>query len=216
MTVPKLVLKEGVVYFWRAQYIDFAGAASEWSEYGYFRTAKTNADLNLNGIIDTQEVPPRLDLDANGVKDVVQTDLKAVRVEGTTVKVGVSRTGCPAIRAIEAVESENLGSPDGYATAKPGSMPFGLINFRLIMGKPGDQAVVTLYFSTRAPSGSLWYKYDSVSGTWYDFSGYYKFLNRRKAVQLTLRDGGFGDADGVANGIIVDPAGLLVPAKIKQ
>ena len=213
MTVPKLVLKEGASYFWRAQVIDLAGAASEWSDYGYFSTQKTDADLNLNGIPDDQEVSPRLDLDANGVKDVVQADLKAVVMEGTTVKIGVSRAGCPAIKAIEGVESEKPGAAGGYAPAKPANMPFGLINFKLIMAKPGDQAVVTLYFSTQAPVGSLWYKYDSVSGKWYDFSGHYKFLNRRKAVQLTLTDGGFGDADGVANGIIVDPAGLFMPEK---
>jgi len=33
----------------------------------------------------------------------------------------------------------------------------------------------------------------------------------RKTIQLTLIDGGEGDADGIANGIIVDPAGLVIP-----
>jgi hypothetical protein len=31
-------------------------------------------------------------------------------------------------------------------------------------------------------------------------------------VALTLRDGGIGDADGVANGVIVDPAGVVEEA----
>ena len=66
--------------------------------------------MNRNGIPDGQEVSSSLDLDANGVKDVVQTDLKAVVMEGTTVKVGVSRAGCAAIKAIEAVESRNAWS----------------------------------------------------------------------------------------------------------
>jgi hypothetical protein len=30
-------------------------------------------------------------------------------------------------------------------------------------------------------------------------------------LDLTLTDGGEGDADGVANGVIVDPAGLVIP-----
>ena len=32
LTVPKLVLEEGTTYFWRAQFIDSKGVASEWSD----------------------------------------------------------------------------------------------------------------------------------------------------------------------------------------
>ena len=92
---------------------------------------------------------------------------------------------------------------------KPLTYPESLANRRLV---PIVNYVPAFF---RAPLGSLWYKYDSVSGKWYDFSGSYKFLNRRNAVQLTIKDGGFGDADGVANGIIVDPAGLFMPEKAK-
>ena len=34
---------------------------------------------------------------------------------------------------------------------------------------------------------------------------YAEFSRNRKVVYLTLTDGGFGDADGIENGIIVDP-----------
>ena len=40
---------------------------------------------------------------------------------------------------------------------------------------------------------------------WLDYSGYSEFSPTRKEVYLTLKDGGFGDADGIENGIIVDP-----------
>ena len=43
---------------------------------------------------------------------------------------------------------------------------------------------------------------------WYDYSLYTAFSADRKKTYLTLQDGGFGDADGIANGIIVDPLGL--------
>ena len=33
-----------------------------------------------------------------------------------------------------------------------------------------------------------------------------------KSMTLTLRDGGAGDADGVVNGIIIDPAGVVMPS----
>jgi len=68
--------------------------------------------------------------------------------------------------------------------------------------------VVKLYFSKAAPYSSKWYKYDSIADRWYDFSAYAKFASDRRSVTLTLTDGGPGDADGVANGVIVDPAGV--------
>jgi hypothetical protein len=38
-----------------------------------------------------------------------------------------------------------------------------------------------------------------------DYSDYAEFSKNRKTIYLTLKDGGFGDADGIENGIIVDP-----------
>ena len=49
------------------------------------------------------------------------------------------------------------------------------------------------------------YKYDPVNSEWLDYSQYAEFSGDRKKVYLTLKDGGFGDADGIENGIIVDP-----------
>ena len=49
------------------------------------------------------------------------------------------------------------------------------------------------------------YKYDPVDTEWLDYSEYAEFSSDRKKVYLTLKDGGFGDADGIENGIIVDP-----------
>ena len=70
--------------------------------------------------------------------------------------------------------------------------------------KPGDTAVVKLYFSKAASYSSKWYLYDAIADRWYDFSAYAKFAGDRKSVTLTLKDGGPGDADGVANGVIVN------------
>jgi len=71
--------------------------------------------------------------------------------------------------------------------------------------------VVTIHLS-RAPFGKgknhkkvKMYKYDPVNTEWLDYSEYAEFSSDRKKVYLTLKDGGFGDADGIENGIIVDP-----------
>jgi hypothetical protein len=68
---------------------------------------------------------------------------------------------------------------------------------------------VKLHFSQAASYFSKWYKYDPIADRWCDFSAYAKFASDRRSVTLTLTDGGPGDADGVANGVIVDPAGIV-------
>ena len=209
LTVPKLVLEEGTDYYWRAQFTDSMGKVSAWPAYGYFTTETTGADLNANGIPDVQEVASTADLDRDGVMDYKQPRyIKSVKMEGTNVQIGVSIKGCSTCIGVESVESEDTRQLDSYAYGKPNRMPFALINFKIAVAKPGDQAVVKLYFSKAASYLSKWYKYDPIADRWYDFSAYAKFASDRRSVTLTLTDGGPGDADGVANGVIVDPAGV--------
>jgi hypothetical protein len=130
-------------------------------------------------------------------------------MEGTAVQIGVSIKNCPTALAVESVESEDPAKQDAYASSKPRRMPFGLINFRIAVAKAGDQGTVRLYFSEPAPANSRWYKYNPTADQWADFSAYAKFAADRRSLTLNLRDGGAGDADGVANGVIVDPAGIV-------
>ena len=86
-------------------------------------------------------------------------------------------------------------------------MPYGLISFKVKVNTAGATAEVTIYLSEVAPSDAKWYKYDAING-WQDYSAHATFSADRTSVTLELKDGGFGDADGAANGIIVDPSGL--------
>ena len=209
LTVPKPILDEGTPYFWRVQFIDSKGAASAWSDHENFITHATEADLNANGIPDAQEVESTVDLDMDGVQDNLQRDVKSVKMEGRSVQIGVSIKGSPKALGIESVESEDPGQSSSYASGIPARMPFGLINFKIAVAHPGDEAVVKLHFSEAASLRGTWYKYDPIDDTWHDFSAYAQFASDRRSVTLTLRDGGPGDADGVANGVIVDPAGIV-------
>jgi len=200
LTVPRLVLDEGTTYFWRAQFIDSKGVASAWSDYEYFSTLTTMADRNTNGIPDAQEVLWKTDLDRDGVRDNRQTTIRSVKMAGTSAQVGVSIKGCPTALAIEAVQS---------ASSYQSGSPSPSISFKIAVAKPGDRAAVKLYLSEAAPSGSRWYRYDTVSGKWADFSVYAKFAADRRSVELSLTDGGTGDADGVANGVIVTTGTLF-------
>jgi hypothetical protein len=50
-----------------------------------------------------------------------------------------------------------------------------------------------------------------MAGKWQDFSAYAQFAADRRSVSLTLADGEAGDADGVANGVVVSRGGVFVP-----
>jgi hypothetical protein len=205
LTVPKLVLEEGNDYYWRAQFTDAMGTISGWSADRYFTTETTSADLNANGIPDVQEVASTVDLDRDWVRDNRQPRyIKSVKMEGTNVQIGVSIKGCSTCIGVESVESEDVSQLDSYAYGKPANMPFALINFKIAVAKPGDTAVVKLYFSKAASYSSKWYQYDAIADRWYDFSAYAKLAYDRRSVTLTLKDGGPGDADGVVNGVIVN------------
>ena len=88
---------------------------------------------------------------------------------------------------------------------KPEEMPLGLICFKLTVDNPGDIAQVTVYLSEPATTDAKWYKYDPVNG-WQEYT-YATFSADRRSVTLSLQDGGYGDADGLANGTIIDPSG---------
>jgi hypothetical protein len=102
------------------------------------------------------------------------------------------------------VKEDNGGS----FTDKPENLILGLVDMEVKVNTPGDTTTVTIYLTEPAPEGYTWYKYDTVTKEWTDYSANVVFNTGRDQVTLTLTDGGIGDDDGVANGIIVDPSGL--------
>ncbi|MCP3880977.1 MAG: isopeptide-forming domain-containing fimbrial protein [Sulfitobacter sp.] len=106
----------------------------------------------------------------------------------------------------ELVKLDTL-DPDTIADTpdKPENQIYGLIDFKVKVPAPGNTAEVTLHLS--APADYTWYKYSAANG-WTDFSANAVFNGVRDQVTLTLTDGGTGDDDGTANGIITDPSGL--------
>ena len=113
-----------------------------------------------------------MDLNHDGIKDIQQTSIKSVKMKGTDIQIGVSIKYAPTALAIESVESVDPTQLDSSASGKPNSIPFGVIDFKIAVGKPGDRAAVTLYFSKAAPIGSKWYILDTVSSNWYRLFGH--------------------------------------------
>jgi len=81
-----------------------------------------------------------------------------------------------------------------------------LVNFKLAVPNPGDTATVVIYFSEALPEGLAWYKYTPAEG-WHSYAEHAAIAADGKSVTMELQDGGFGDADGAVNGMIVDPSG---------
>jgi hypothetical protein len=197
LQVPLLVLKGGMTCSWRLRYFDSGGKVSDWSDSAYFTTQSANNDQDGNGISDDQENGPVT------VTDVHSLTPMGMPLEPTGIAVSSADT-VSAIKQMTVVDPKNF--PIDETT--PSQLPSSMAVYRLALKKAGQRAQVTIHLSTPAPAGARWVKYDAVNG-WQDFSNEAVFSSDRQTVTVEIKDGGVGDADGVANGIIVDPSGLL-------
>jgi hypothetical protein len=208
LQVPKLILDGNQIYSWQARHYDSYGTPSEWSSSGSFTTQVDTEDSDGNGIPDVQEVDSLVDLDEDGVSDVDQDTIKCIDA-GNGKSLGLSIKESINVVAIASVWAEHQDD-NPSTTGNSEEFPYGIINFKLIMNQVGDSAEIRIYFSEPAPADSRWLKYDHIETTWTDYSSQSDFSDDRRFLTLYLEDGGDGDADGTANGIIVDPSGLAI------
>jgi len=207
--VPHSVLDRATSYFARVQFFDAVSEASEWSDAVEFRTISALVDANQNGIPDSREVGNTVDLNGDGIPDNAQPDLikSAQTALGNNVAVGV----CKDSDSVVEIETLDTIHPATILdkTNRPENFAFGLCTYRLKVNAPGSTARVRLYYSSPISGHQSYYIYDTVNG-WQDFSEHVIFNDDGRSVTVELQDGGFGDSDGVANGVIVDPGGVVV------
>lgn len=96
--------------------------------------------------------------------------------------------------------------PAGYL------FPHGLFKVRLINGPVGTAASVTIHFPAPLPAGTVYWKYgptqNNATPHWHAYPG---AVISGATVTLNLTDGADGDADLLANSVIVDPGGPGIP-----
>lgn len=103
------------------------------------------------------------------------------------------------------------------------TLPFGLTNLQLNSGTLGSTASVTINYTTAVPTGAVYMKYGKspegysctgaacIQDHWYQMpAAQAVFAPDRMSVTLTIQDGGVGDNDLTADGVIVDPGAPVV------
>jgi len=205
LTVPDSILNESTEYYWQVRFYDNYDGPSAWSDTYSFTTPTMGNDTNLNGIPDDQDVDSTVDMDGDGTPDIDQPDdIKSVNTVVGDGQIGVKEgTNVTSIDSIKSIDPDTISD----TTNKPDEMPLGIITFKVTVDNPGDTAELVVYLSEPAPSGAKWYKYDTIHG-WQDYSAHATFSPDGTYVTLALKDGDYGDMDGTANRIIVDPSGL--------
>ncbi len=207
--IPGALLASGSTYHWRARHFDSGATASAWSTDYRFTTADDNPDQNpANGVPDTQEAgdgPGRSLLPDRPVDQWFKV-LETVTGEGP---VAVQMAGDDPLEAIEFIQSlDPAALPDTPAGSRPDDFLMGAVGFRARVKINGGLAAVTLHFSKSIPEGYHWYKYHPAMGWRQLGTDVVQFGSDGRSLTLTLQDGGPLDADGIANGVIVDPGAL--------
>jgi len=199
--VPDGALCSDQLYYWRASVKDARDGDpkwSHWSEMFTFTTAaKVQADVNGNGVADDEE-PGYSDLDNDGLND---NDQPLMRVYKS--RKGQSLIGINAVEGVSQINCFTSIEPESIPDEPRPKLRYGLMVFNVTLDQIGGTARFELYLPEKPRIEAKWYKYDPING-WYEFP--VDIDGDKYFIEIT--DGGFGDADGVENGIVVDPIGL--------
>ena len=199
--VPDGALCSEQFYYWRASVKDARDGDSKWSYWSEMFTfttaAKVQADVNGNGVADDEE-PEYSDLDNDGLND---NDQPLMRVYKS--RKGQSLIGINAVEGVSQINCFTSIEPESIPDEPRPKLRYGLMVFNVTLDQIGGTARFELYLPEKPRIEAKWYKYDPING-WYEFP--VDIVGDKYFIEIT--DGGFGDADGAENGIIVDPIGL--------
>jgi hypothetical protein len=175
---------------------------SEWSEAIEFTTS--------GDVADAPEVGDDVDLNGDGIADNDQPDLiKCAQSADGSGTIGVCKVS-DSIEAIEAVETIDPAT----LSDTPVDFLLGLFSYRIRVNEVGTTATVRIYFSEDISETTTFYKYDTIGG-WQDYAQHTTFNDDGRSITLELQDGGYGDSDRTANGVIVDPGGLAAATSVE-
>lgn len=140
----------------------------------------------------------------NKVRSVAILNPRSESVETATGSgIAILSSSSGSIESLVPVAEETLPTK-GKPNAK---FPYGFFSFNITGLEPHETVNLTITLPSSLPAGSHYWKYQN--GNWFEVPMGDNDGDETIIIQLT--DGGLGDADGVANGKIVDVGGPGVP-----
>ena len=114
-----------------------------------------------------------------------------------------------AIEDLTAIPGDAYGAPPEGV-----NLEYGLFRFNIIGITPGDAVTITLEFPDNLPVDAEYWKYGKTQSDptdhWYEI--FVGDNDGDNVITITLTDGGLGDDDLTANGVIVDDGGPSIPS----
>jgi parallel beta-helix repeat protein len=151
----------------------------------------------------------KIDYDGDGAIDIERTlDVVTIVSTSTYPVNSVTGSGVVTFKSDGGIIS-GLTAVDGFSLPNAGKpnigFPHGLFSFNITDLVPGSCVTITITFPSPMPVGAQYWKYQG--DVWVNCTSLLCDDDGDNILTLTICDGGLGDADGVANGIIVDPGG---------
>ncbi len=152
--------------------------------------APHNGDGNVDGILDSEQanvasLPAAVDIDTNGSLDDYVT---IVAPDGTSLEHVVALT-----------------VPSDPAPPADAVFHYGLFDYEVKVARAGDPADVTFILPSGPATSGVFMLQDEV---WTEVTQHSDIDENEHEVTLGLEDGGIGDADHAADGVIDDPVGI--------
>jgi len=111
---------------------------------------------------------------------------------------------CSGVLSIDSIICIDPNITESYL--RP-NLSLGIFYIKLSLDFVGGTVIIPIYFSDQATDDARWYTHDKTAG-WQDYSNHSTFSDDGMSGVLEFKDGGYGDADGMENGIIISTFGL--------
>lgn len=208
LAIPEGIMLAGRSYWIRTRHFD-GTFWSEWSDAVAVTLSTEGYNYNDLGVNKEYFAHQGFDIDGDGKLDTSETEKRMITLynAGDRAPVGLQLSH----GHFELVTAVPYGDLPADLTGD-GRMPYGLFSFR-IAGLVADEdnparTSITFYLPAAPEQRAEWHKYDPASHALEKITRGVIFQEKR--VSVSLQDGGIYDADGIVNGVIVDPSGLYL------
>lgn len=166
---------------------------------------------DADGVTANTEIgaPNNGDGNNDGIEDFLQDNVSSLPnpiLNGAYTTISASGCTTNSLSSVSIFAEADLSKADTVY-----NYPVGLSDFTINCLNPGDTTNVTIYYD-KTYDTSKWVARKFIDGAYTNISGAIfgtSVIGGQTVTTLSysVTDGGSGDADGIANGIIVDPAG---------